>query len=74
VAQPEQWTATVDVTSAFSLRGLPWDLWAAAGVMVLLLIAGVVKLFQPAQMSRVAPLLGVVEQARPTPSPTPESP
>jgi uncharacterized membrane protein HdeD (DUF308 family) len=73
VAPPEQWAASVDVKSAFSLRGLPWDLWAAAGVMVLLLIAGVVKLFQPAETTRVAPLLGVVEQSRPTPSPTPES-
>jgi hypothetical protein len=73
VAQPEQWQASVDVASAVSLRGLPWDLWAAAGVMVLLLIAGIVKLFQPAEINRVAPLLGVVEQQRPTSSRLPES-
>ncbi len=73
MARPEQRKATVDVASAFTLRGLPWDLWAAVGVMFLLLIAGVVKAFQPAEVTYIAPLLGVVEQPRPMSSPTPET-
>ena len=48
---------------------MPWDIWAALGVMALALILGVVWIFLPAKRNPLPALLGYSASA-PTPQPT----
>jgi len=48
---------------------MPWDIWAALGVMALALILGMVWVLLPAKPNRIPALLGYSASA-PTPQPT----
>ncbi len=50
---------------------MPWDIWAALGVMALALILGLVWIFMPAKRNPLPALLGY-SAAAPSPTPTPK--